>query len=153
MPEVPIPAPLQLTLETAPAPELRARLGQAIGEFHSRTVPTDTRRFALLLHDADGALAAGLSGALSWQWLFVEAHWVADAWRGQGLGRSLLARAEAQARAEGCHSAWLDTFQARDFYIAQGWQPFGVLEDYPPGQARHFLRKSLVASPKADASA
>jgi GNAT superfamily N-acetyltransferase len=139
-----IPPSLRLTHEAAPTPELRASLGQAINSAMGRTVPVDTRRFALLIHDDAGTRAAGLSGMLSWQWLFVEALWVGDAWRRQGLGRTLLARAEAHARAEGCHAAWLDTFQARDFYISQGWQSFGTLDDYPPGQTRHFLRKSLT---------
>ena len=66
--------------------------------------------------------------------------------RGQGAGRALMAHAEAHAVAEGCHSAWLDTFQARGFYEAFGYQVFGTLEDYPPGQRRSFLRKRLIAS-------
>ena len=36
---------------------------------------------------------AGLSGMLAWQWLFVEALWVSDAWRGRGIGRALLTQA------------------------------------------------------------
>jgi GNAT superfamily N-acetyltransferase len=138
--------PVELDFSFDPAPEMAARgvLGQAINAFHGRTVPQDSRRFALLLRDAAGQIAAGLSGVLSWQWLFVEALWVGDAWRGRGVGRELLTRAEAHAVAEGCHSVWLDTFQARDFYLALGYQPFGALEDYPPGQTRFFLSKRLT---------
>ena len=146
-PATDFPAELSLSFDAAPAPEIRGTLGQAINAFHARTVPQDSRRFALLLRDKGDELAAGLSGVLSWQWLFVEALWVGDAWRGRGLGRGLLARAEAHAAAEGCHSAWLDTFQARAFYLGQGYQPFGVLEDYPPGQSRSFLRKRLPGAP------
>jgi len=146
MPEDPLPATLRLTLDPAPTREFRAGLGVAIGDFHSRTVPTDTRRFALLLHDQTDTLVAGLSGTLSWQWLFVEALWVDESWRGQGLGRTLLAQAETHAHTQGCDNAWLDTFQALDFYLSQGWQSFGTLDDYPPGQTRHFLRKSLAAA-------
>ena len=142
--ETGFPAGLSLTMETPPPMEVRAALGEAINAFHARTVPRDARRFALLLRDADGQLAAGLSGVMAWQWLFVEALWVGDAWRGRGVGRGLLTRAEARAMAEGCHSVWLDTFQARDFYLALGYQLFGELEDYPPGQTRFFLRKRLV---------
>ena len=139
-----IPGQLRLTLDPTPSPETRGALGQAINAFHSRTVPHEAERFALLLHDQGNALVAGLSGVLSWQYLFVEALWVSDDWRGHGLGRTLLTRAEAHAVAHGCHSAWLDTFQARSFYLALGYQPFGALDDYPPGQTRTFLRKRLV---------
>jgi len=81
---------------------------------------------------------------LSWGWLFVEALWVGEALRGRGIGRALMAGAEDFARAKDCHSAWLDTFQAVGFYTRLGYERFGVLEDYPPGQSRHFLRKRLL---------
>jgi GNAT superfamily N-acetyltransferase len=139
-----IPEQLRLSFDAAPSRETRVALGQEIDAFNARTVPQDTRRFALLLHAKDDRLAAGLSGTLAWQWLFVEALWVGDAWRGRGIGRALLARAEARALAEGCHSAWLDTFQARGFYLALGYQQFGALDQYPAGQTRYFLRKRLV---------
>ncbi|MGG5810481.1 GNAT family N-acetyltransferase [Falsiroseomonas sp. CW058] len=139
-----LPAGLRLDLTEAPPAELRAALLEGILAFHDRTVPLDRRRFALRVEDAAGVLVAGLAATLSWQWMFVEAVWVAEDRRGQGLGRVMLARAEAEARARGCHSAWLDTFQARAFYLAQGYEEFGALTDYPPGQVRSFLRKRLA---------
>src|SRR5271166_6729888 len=147
-----VPAELRLSFDAAPSVETRAELGRVINAFHDRTVPYEARRFALLLHDADGGLAAGMSGLLSWQWLFVEALWVDDSWRGRGVGRALLTRAEAHAAAEGCHSAWLDTFQARGFYEALGYREFGVLDDYPAGQSRYFLRKRLIRVGRNDSS-
>jgi GNAT superfamily N-acetyltransferase len=138
-----IPDALHLSFDVAPSVETRSALGREINAFHARTVPHDARRFALLLHDSDNHLAAGLSAVLSWQWLFVEALWVGDAWRRRGIGRALLAHAEAHAATAGCHSAWLDTFQARAFYLALGYRQFGALDDYPTGQTRHFLCKRL----------
>jgi GNAT superfamily N-acetyltransferase len=142
MPE--FPAELRFSHDTAPSIETRWALGEAINAFHARTVQQDARRFALLLHDRDERLAAGLSGAAAWQWLFVEALWVDDRWRHRGVGSALLSRAEAIARDAGCHSAWLDSFQAREFYLKLGYEVFGELEAYPAGQTRYFLRKRLV---------
>lgn len=147
-----IPPDLRLSFDATPSVETRRTLGDAINAFHARTVPQDAQRFALLLRDEGDRLVAGLSGLLSWQWLFVEALWVGDTWQRRGIGRALLARAEAHAVAAGCHSAWLDTFQARGFYLALGYQQFGALDDYPPGQTRFFLRKRLVAATAAPAS-
>jgi GNAT superfamily N-acetyltransferase len=147
-----VPPELRLVFDAAPSAETRGALAREINAFHSRTVPHDTQRFALLLRDADGVLAAGLSGVLAWQWMFVEAMWVGDAWRGRGLGRALMTQAEAHATADGCHSAWLDTFQARGFYLALGYREFGVLDDYPDGQSRYFLRKRLVAGAEPPAT-
>ncbi|WP_369407862.1 GNAT family N-acetyltransferase [Roseomonas rosulenta] len=138
-----LPGGLALAIDTDPPATFRAGLGQAINAFHGRTVPHAAERFALALRAPDGTLLAGLSGVLSWGWLFVEAVWVDDALRGQGAGRRLMARAEAHALAAGCHSAWLDTFQAEGFYLALGYERFGVLEGYPGGQHRVFLRKRL----------
>lgn len=139
-----IPAELRFSYDAAPSIETRRALGEEINAFHARTVPQDARRFALLLHESGERLVGGLSGVLAWQWLFVEALWVDDAWRRRGVGKALLARGEAIAVEAGCHSAWLDTFQAREFYLRLGYREFGALEDYPSGQTRYFLRKRLV---------
>ena len=137
------PAGHALEIDPAPSPEIRAALAREINGFHSRTVPYESTRFAVLLRGPDGALAAGVMGVMSWSWLFIEAMWVADSLRGLGLGRTLMAAAEAHALAAGCHSVWLDTFQAREFYSALGYDAFGVLDDYPAGQSRTFMKKRL----------
>jgi ribosomal protein S18 acetylase RimI-like enzyme len=142
-----LPSGLHLTFDADPSIETRRALGAAIDAFNARAAPLATERFALLLRDEAGALSAGLSGVLSWGWLFVAALWVSDELRGRGIGRALMAGAEEHARAKDCHSAWLDTFQANGFYEKLGYRSFGVLDDYPAGQSRHFLRKRLRSVP------
>lgn len=140
-----LPEGLMLALERDPAAEFRAALAQRIHAFHAETVtPWRADRFGLSVTDAAGGLVAGLLGVTAWDWLFVEAVWVDAALRGTGAGRALMEAAEAHARARGCHSAWLDTFQARGFYETLGYAVFGSLPDYPPGQTRWFLRKTLA---------
>jgi ribosomal protein S18 acetylase RimI-like enzyme len=48
--------------------------------------------------------------------------------RRRGVGRELMAQAEARAVERGCHAAWLDTFsfQARSFYEKLGYGEFGT---------------------------
>ncbi len=132
-----------LTVTEDPEPGFRAELARQIHAFHGQTVPYDARRFGLALRDAEGRLLGGVSAVTSWGWLFIEAAWVDAALRSQGTGRRLMQRAEAQARDWGCHAAWLDTFQAEGFYLALGYERFGVLEGYPGAQRRAFLRKRL----------
>jgi GNAT superfamily N-acetyltransferase len=139
-----LPPDLTFGVDPDSSGALRRALGAAINAHHASTVPHSTERFVLHVHDQDGDLAAGLSASLAWGWLFIEALFVADAYRGRGIGRALMIRAEDQARAKGCHAAWLDTFQARGFYAALGYESFATLQDYPPGQSRHFMRKRLV---------
>ena len=128
------------------AVRLPGELGQLINTFHAETVPSRTSRFTLRLDNADGRLVGGLSAVMAWGWLFIDAVWVHADLRGRGAGRALMAHAEAHAAAQGCHSAWLDTFQALGFYESAGYSVFGTLEDYPGEQARWFLRKRLAAS-------
>jgi GNAT superfamily N-acetyltransferase len=142
-----IPGGLTLALDAGADTALRAELGRRINAFHARTVPLDGHRFALSLRDGAGTLAGGLSGVVGWGWLFVEALWVDEARRGQGCGRVLLAAAERHAALAGCGWAWLDTFQAPGFYRRQGYAVFAALPDYPPGQARVFLKKKLAPAP------
>ena len=145
------PADLALTFLDNPPAEFRGDLGQRINGFHSETVPFAANRFGLRLDDPTGAIAGGLSGVMSWGWLFIDAVWVRADQRGRGTGRRLMAAAEQHAVAHGCHGVWLDTFQARGFYEALGYQVFGALDDYPEGQTRWFLRKPLPQTPVAGA--
>lgn len=135
---------LQLSFEKNPPRDLRRTLGERIDEFNARTVPFEQEQFALVLRDADDSLVGGLYAVLYWGWLFVDELWIDDDWRGNGLGSELLRRAEMWAREHGCHSVWLDTFQAHGFYEKLGYEVFGTLDDYPAGQRRSFLKKRIA---------
>jgi GNAT superfamily N-acetyltransferase len=115
---------------------------------HSRTGRTDYRPLVLTIENPDGQVVGGLWGRTAYDWLFVELLFVPESHRGGGLGSDLMSRAEAEALARGCHSAWLDTFefQARGFYERIGYSCFGELKDYPVGSARYFMKKVLTAS-------
>jgi hypothetical protein len=56
-----------------------------------------------------------------------------------------MARAEEEAIRRGCCHAYLDTFdfQAPGFYRKLGYSEWGVLEDFPPGHQRIFLKKDF----------
>ena len=103
------------------------------------------RPVAIFVRDESGVIQAGVSAYLNWNWLQVSLLWVADDLRGGGIGSELLSRIEAVARQEGCNRAHVSTFsfQAATFYRTHGFASFATLEDYPPGQAKHFLKKDL----------
>lgn len=67
-----------------------------------------------------------------------------EPYRGQGLGSQLIRHAEEQARARGIQLSHVDTFefQAKDFYVDQGYEVFGVL-DCPGGHQRYYLKKDI----------
>lgn len=125
---------------------LARRLLDEIGASNLET--TGIREFSELLTvetDADGELLAGVYG---WRWggtLWIEALWVREDMRQRGVGRRLLAAAEAEALRHGCEQVALDThtFQAPGFYEQHGFEVVGTLADYPKGHSKLLLRKLL----------
>jgi len=117
--------------------------GEALSE------PRRFTRLAVLARDAAGRLVGGLTGATVWGWLEIELLWVAEEHRGRALGGRLMAAAEEEAAARGCRHARVDTFdfQAPRFYARLGYEEYAVLEDFPSGHTRHFLKKDLGARP------
>jgi GNAT superfamily N-acetyltransferase len=125
------------------------RVAACLGaEVAARYGPRDETRLSIFAYDESDALIAGLNGAVHWGWCYIRHFWVAVDWRGHGLGRLLLARAETETRLKSCVGLYLDTFDpgAARFYERCGFQAFGRIEDFPPGHARTFLYKKLPAS-------
>ena len=99
----------------------------------------------LFLKNGRGETLGGLLGAIWGGWLHISYLWVDEAVRGQRWATKLMDQAEAYARERGCHAVELDThsFQARPFYERRGYEVFGVLDDYPKGHKKYFLKKKL----------
>ena len=138
------------TLRLTDVPDEACRsaiLGSLVAFNESKTGRSDHRPLILAIHDSDGRVLGGLWGRTAYDWLFVELLFVPDSLRGRGLGSDLIRRAESEAIARGCHSAWLDTFefQARGFYERLGFTCFAELPNYPAGSARYFMKKALSA--------
>jgi GNAT superfamily N-acetyltransferase len=122
-------------------------LGPLVAYNESKTGRNDIRPLVIALDDSEGRVIGGLCGRTAYDWLFVELLFVPDSLRGRGVGTDLMKRAEIEALARGCHSAWLDTFefQALGFYERLGYTCFGELSAYPAGARRFFMKKALHA--------
>lgn len=103
----------------------------------------------LFLRSPREELLGGLLGFLWGGWLQIQFLWVAEPARHRGHASRLIETAEAYASERGCTGATVEThsFQALPFYLRHGYQVFGTLDGYPPGHAKHFLRKTLEAGP------
>jgi GNAT superfamily N-acetyltransferase len=116
--------------------------------------PSQQRPLVVAVRDSANAVIGGLWGATGYGWLYTQMLLVPEGLRGQGLGRSIMQRAEQEALQRACHAAWVDTqFGARGFYEYLGYECFGELPDYPPGFSRTFLKKSLTRLPPDIATA
>ena len=114
-------------------------------EFNERFVPNDYDPLSVYCRDTNGTIVGGLTGKTYWNYLDIEFLWVEDAYRKQGLAAEIMCRAEAEAVRRGCGFSMLDTyeFQALGFYLKQGYEKFGQLEDYCGKYERYYLRKVL----------
>ena len=138
---------IQISVESDRAKELANTLFDALYRSNvERTNDGRAEKVCVVARDKAGALVGGICGEVYWGWLHVLVLWVAPPVRRQGLGAQLLVRVEAEAIAKACHGVWLDTFtfQTPRLYHRAGYEIFGTLEQYPNGQSRHFLRKSLL---------
>ncbi len=140
----------RLDLTDAPVDADMAVIMSGLTGFNTADVgPPGRRPLAVLIRDDNGQIIGGTLGFTAWGWLFTQWLFVPEPLRGQGMAGRLLAEAEAEAIARGCHGAWIDTFnpQALRAYRRQGYEIFGELPDFPPGRSRAFLQKRLAVAP------
>ena len=124
-------------------------IGDQLYQFNMQfTEPDQHTLLSIFVRNERGELIGGLLGETFWRWLHTNILWVHKDYRRGGLGKQLMAKAEAEAIHRGCRHAYVDTlnFQAPDFYLKLGYTVWGVLEDFPPGHRRIFLQKDLSTS-------
>jgi len=122
-----------------------AELRDALNEYNlSTTGYVDGRSLSCFLRD-EGRLVAGVDGFTWGGYARIDLLWVDEALRHQGVGRALLAAAEAEARRRGCRTIVLDThsFQAPELYPALGYQKVGETADTPVGHSQVMFQKVL----------
>lgn len=114
-------------------------------EFNLNHFPDDLKgryqEINLLLRNADGEILGGIVGEICWNWLEIHYLFVDERFRKSGYGAKLLSEVENMAREKQCEFVKLDTlsFQALDFYIKQGYEIYGKIEN--AGRHTHYYMK------------
>lgn len=92
-------------------------------------------------------IIGGIFGSVGYYAGFnISTLWVREDARDKKVGSKLLIKAEEKAKKIGAKLAILDTFsfQAKDFYIKNGYEVFGEIKDFPKvNQEFIFLKKIL----------
>lgn len=128
-------------------PALDQRLSDELDRFNASATPDVASAEELTVRvEEHGELVAGVSG---WTWgqaAGIGMTWVREDQRGTGVGASLLAAFENEARERGCTHVFVTsfTFQAPGFYQRLGYEEIFRWEAVPtPGRDDVHLRKEL----------
>jgi len=139
--------PLRWSIDHQPSEHAIQALRHELIAYNIATAAIDTsQEVAVWLHDDHGNLMGGGVGTIWGQCVEINYLWVHPSLRGNGYGSRLLQTLEQEARAQQCHLALLDTysFHAPAFYQRLGYEVFGVIDGYPRGYQKVFLKKRLT---------
>ena len=135
-----------------PMEEEAEYIGNMLLEFNLESKPLSQEKSFIginrCIKDEKGEVIGGILACLAlWNILSIDTLWVKREFRNKGVGKQLLSIVEADARNRGCHIVYLSTydFQGKDFYLKNGYEIFGVLEDCPKGHRLYHLSKRLLA--------
>lgn len=127
------------------------QIARAITRFNMANLPPNSSNnmtsLGFVVKDSRLGLLGGVYGKLLLgNCLSIDVLWVEEAHRDQDFGTQLMQTIEQAARNLGSKLSIVDTFdfQALDFYLKNGYETFGVLDDCPcPGNKRYYLKKVL----------
>jgi GNAT superfamily N-acetyltransferase len=137
---------LSVTLESESDAAEATSVGQSLARFNTTSVgPDHCVPLNVFARSHEGEIFPALLGETDGNWLHVRILLVHAAHRNMGLGRRLVQEAEKEAQRRGCYSANLDAhdFQAEDFYLKNGYEVFGVLEDLPPDTGEYTSGRTV----------
>ncbi len=99
--------------------------------------------------DENGRIIAGLVGGVDgWNSTDIDALWVDEPYRGQGIGTRLLREFEREAEENGAGAAFVEAYDWNvGFFRKNGYETVtGMLEDYPKGHTMYCMQKSLCST-------
>jgi ribosomal protein S18 acetylase RimI-like enzyme len=130
--------------ETATEQELSVLSEGVLQVGRALAVNGNARPLACLVREG-GSIIAGGSGRTEFERLFVQYLWVAERYRGRGLGSEVLSRLEAAARQRGSRDALIETLSDRvaELYRRLGYAPVATIPRYVGEFTRHIMVKAL----------
>lgn len=101
----------------------------------------------LAISDPAERVIGGLLAFTTISNMILEHVWVDERYRGQGLGRKLVLKAERIARENACIATqtYALSFQNPGFFCRMGYEAFGVSDGYPaPVQETYFIKRFKI---------
>jgi len=114
---------------------------------HNReaTGARDDKNLGFVIHDQTGDV---VGAALGYSWAAIaelRQLWVAERYRGRGMGRALLDSFVEEARKRGVRRIWLASydFQAPLFYERAGFVRVAAIKDWPIGHTNSIFCRTM----------
>lgn len=127
-------------------------INDRIVEFNSQQVPfTNEPAFDYIdkvIKGTDGKVIAGiLVSIFPWKDLFIHGIWAIEESREEELKTKLLNEVERELQERGGHLSMLEIFdpKTRDFYSRNGYEVYGVIEEYPAECKKYYMKKVFNA--------
>jgi len=139
---------LSLIISSEVNPRNKEYIQNKMFEFNLMHFPDDLKgryeELNLYLVNDEGSIFGGIVGEFCWNWLEIQYLFVDHDLRNLGYGRQLLRAAEKKAMEKKCDFIKLDTlsFQALDFYLKEGFQIFGTIEN-AGSHTHYYLKKDI----------
>jgi len=136
----------RLVVEDSPDPADLAFLEERVAAAASAAAGSDDYgEFGVFVRSDEDQVLAGISGIVWGGYCELQAMWVDESLRGRGLGRALMAEAEAEARRRGCTVIVSNGYDllTEGFHERLGYETAGVIEDCPTGSAARWFHKKL----------
>lgn len=101
--------------------------------------------FRIFIKDTHGTVLGGASGTIFYGSLYVDMLWLKEELRHQGLGKTLMMKAEKIGRERQCSFVTLNTmdWEALPFYQKLGYEIEFVRQGYANESTMYMLRKKL----------
>lgn len=128
----------------------REFIRQKVIEHNAANLPDSVKhpidQLSFMAKNENGEIIGGITATGIWQHLHIDFLWVDSSARGQRIAERLMQQLEGYARRQNYRLMVVDTFsfQAPGFYIKQGFQEFGVIENHPEGHSQHYFEKRLM---------
>ena len=121
-------------------------------EFNMKQVPLEgtivQEPINIVIKDSEGLIIGGINATIIqyWKRCHIDVFWIDDRYRGAGYGRKLLKGVEKVAVDKGCKLIQLETysFQAPNFYMNNGYEVIGIVENHPQGHSQYFFIKVIT---------
>lgn len=131
--------------EYSPRPEDNHFIYNNLQKFNISQLNEDPQRFSIFLKDRQDKIQGGIIVSVYSQAIYINGLWLDESLRKQGYGKKLLSMAEEEGRKRKKIYSNVETFdfQAKDFYLSQGYKIVGEIKNHLRNHSKIYLRKII----------